>query len=439
MRSPQFNNILKIVIPTVFSQCAIFLFTIIDGIFVGQGVGTDALGAVNMALPFMMIIAAAYLLTTIGGVTIAAIRIGRKDIDGANQVFMHALCLTALFSVIFMIIGTIFNEALVTALGTTGVYHDMVSEYIFWCSIFTIPSAMSIILQGFGRNDNAAVLVMVATITSTVCNVFLDWLFVFPLQRGIAGAAIATGISQLLSFTIIVLHFIRKRGDLKIAKFKADGVLIKKILTRGLPEMLSQLTTPIMTICMNAVILRYIGNNGINAYSVISYISSFTFAIILGVAEGMQPLFGHSYGAQNGKDMKYYFRTGRILSFVGSSLVYLITFFIGANICKLFGADAAATEVAIATMPKYGWAFLFAALNTMIAAYLYSTKRTKESVLLNALRGFVFIPACVWGISIISEGELIWFTYGIAEVLSLLTGTIIVKHSERNGLTFDAD
>ncbi|MFW6676776.1 MATE family efflux transporter [Lacrimispora sp. AGF001] len=436
MLSPQLKNVLKIVIPTVFSQCAIFLFTIIDGIFVGRGVGTDALGAVNMALPFMMIIAAAYLLTTIGGVTIVAIRIGRKDVSGANQAFMHALCLTALLSAIFMIIGTVFNEVLVMALGAAGVYHDMVSEYIFWCSIFTIPSAMSITLQGFGRNDNAPILVMVATIASTVCNIFLDWLFVFPLQKGLAGAAIATGISQLLSFLIIAMHFIWKRGDLRIGKFKVEGALVKKVLTRGLPEMLSQLATPIMTICMNAVVLRYIGNNGINAYSVISYISAFTFAVILGVAEGMQPLFGHSFGEQNEQDLKYYFRVGRILSFVGSLLVYIVTFFVGANICKLFGADAAATEVAVETLPKYGWVFLFAALNTINGAYLYSTKRTKESVLLNVLRGFVIIPACVWSISIISNGTLIWFTVGIGEVLSLLVGAVIVKRSERNGLRF---
>ena len=91
MNSNQFKNVLKFVVPTVFSQCAIFLFTIIDGIFVGRGVGTDALGAVNMALPFVMIITAFYMMTTIGGVTITAIRIGRKDFYGANQVFMHSL------------------------------------------------------------------------------------------------------------------------------------------------------------------------------------------------------------------------------------------------------------------------------------------------------------------------------------------------------------
>lgn len=439
MRSTQLNNVLKFVIPTVFSQCAIFLFTIVDGIFVGHGVGTDALGAVNMALPFMMILSAVYMLTTIGGVTITAIRMGRKDIKGANQAFMHALSLTLLASAVFMIVGTIFNEALVSALGATGVYHDMVSEYIFWCSIFTIPSALSIILQGFGRNDNAPLLVMVATITSTLCNIFLDWLFVFPLQGGLTGAAIATGISQTVSLAIIGLHFIRKRGDLRISKFKVEGTLLKKVLTRGLPEMLSQLTTPIMMVCMNTVVLKYIGNDGINAYSVISYISSFTFAVILGVAEGMQPLFGQSYGEQNEKNMKYYFRTGLILSFVGSLLVYLVTFFVGADISRLFGADATATAIAVASMPKYGWVFLFAALNTVIAAYLHSTKRTKESVVVNMLRGFVFIPACVWGISMVSGGALVWFTVGIAEMLSLLAGAIIVKRSERNGFTFDVD
>lgn len=439
MNSNRFKNVLKFVVPTIFSQCTIFLFTIIDGIFVGRGVGTDALGAVNMALPFVMIITAFYMMTTIGGVTITAIRIGRKDFFGANQAFMHSLCLTILAAVIFTIVGTIFTSPLAIALGATGVYHNMVVKYIFWYSLFTVPSALSMLLQGFGRNDNAPVLVMTATITSTVCNIVLDWLFVFPLQGGIAGAAIATGISQTLSFVIIGGHFIFKRGELKITRFKMDWSLLKKVMTRGLPEMLSQLTTPIMMVCMNAVVLKYIGNDGINAYSVISYVASFTFAVILGVAEGMQPLFGQSYGEQNAQNMKYYFQVGRILSFSGSGLVYLVTFFIGASICQLFGADDAATKLAVATMPKYGWLFLFAALNTIIAAYLYSTKRTKESVLLNILRGFVFIPACVWGISMVSNGTLVWFTVGIAEVLSLLAGTIIVKRSEGNGITFDAD
>lgn len=434
MNSTQFKKVLQFVVPTVFSQCAVFLFTIIDGIFVGQGVGTDALGAVNIALPYMMIIAAVYMLTTIGGITITAIRMGRKDIDGANQAFMHAVTLTAIFSLVFVIIGTVFNDFVVTALGATDIYYDMVSDYVFWCSVFSVSNALSLLFQGFARNDNAPSLVMVSAVAGTICNIFLDWLFIFPLQAGVAGAAIATGISQTIAFLIILSHFVFKKGDLRIKKFKLEGVLLKKVLTRGLPEMLSQLTTPIMTICMNAVIMTYIGNDGINAYSVISFIASFTFAVILGVAEGMQPLFGQSFGEKNEAHLKYYFRTGLIFSFIGSAVIYLATFVVGEGICNLFGADVSATQMAVESLPKYGWAFLFMALNTVIAAYLYSTKRTLESVIVNILRGFILIPACVWGLSLLSEGSLVWFTVGIAEILSLIVGFAIVRFSERKGI-----
>lgn len=112
----------------------------------------------------MMVLSAFYMLTTIGGVTITAIRIGSGDIDGANQAFMHALTINLLFSVLFLVLGTCFNEVLVTVLGAKGIYHDMVSDYIFWCSAFTVPSSLAMLMQGFGRNDNAPVLVMIATI-----------------------------------------------------------------------------------------------------------------------------------------------------------------------------------------------------------------------------------------------------------------------------------
>lgn len=332
-------------LPSVCSQCAIFLFTVVDGIFVGRGVGTDALGAVNLALPYMMVLSAFYMLTTIGGVTITAIRIGSGDIDGANQAFMHALTINLLFSVLFLV----------------------------------------------------------------------------------------------LSFGIVALHFVQKRGVLRVSTFRFEGALVKKVLLRGSPEMLSQLTTPIMTLCMNAMVMKHLGSNGINAYSVISYVTSLAFAVILGVAEGMQQLFGQSYGERNAPDLKYYYRAGWSFALIGSLILYALAIATGRGICELFGADAAATKTAVLALPKYGWLFLFAALNTLIAAYLYSTRRTKESMLVNALRAFVFIPACVMGVTTLSSGALLWSAVGAAEALSFLSATGIVHHSERNGLVFRSE
>ena len=433
------KTVMKYVLPTILSQCAFFLFTIIDGIFVGHGVGTDALGAVNLAMPFIMIISAAFMLTTIGGVTITAIRIGRKDFEGANNAFMHALLCTLVFSAVFTITGTFFRRPLAALLGASDVYADMVSEYLLWYSIFTIPSAFAAALQGFGRNDGAPVFVMVSTIVSTLLNIFLDWLFVFPLKMGIGGAAIATGISQTASFVIIGSHFIRKRGNLRIKKFTFDKLLMFKVLKRGFPEMLSQLTTPITIFCMNLVIAKYIGNNGINAYSIVGYIISFAFAVFIGVSEGMQPLFGQSYGDKNDGDLRYYRKSGLIWSLCGSVIVYVLIIITGRAICLMFGADNAATELAITAIPKYGWSFLFGAMNTIISAYLYSTKRTKEAVIVNILRGFIFTPLCVVILSLLSGGGMIWFTVGIAEAITFVSAWAIMKHSEKGGIKFDKD
>lgn len=257
MKNQRARKVANYVIPTVLSQCAFFLFTIVDGVFVGNGVGTDALGAVNLAMPFIMVIGAAFMLTTIGGVTVAAIRLGRGDIPGANQAFMHSLGCTAVIATVFSVIGIMFTRPLAALLGADWNYIDMVCDYLLWYSIFTLPAAISTTLQGFGRNDGAPVFVMASTIISTALNIFLDWLFVFPLQKGIAGAAIATGISQVAGLAIIVVHFVKKRGVLRIAPVKFDAALVGKILTRGLPEMLSQLTTPVTILCMNLTLIKY--------------------------------------------------------------------------------------------------------------------------------------------------------------------------------------
>ena len=439
MKESRAKLIIQYVLPTILSQCAFFLFTIIDGIFVGHGVGADGLGAVNLAQPLVMVIGAAFMLTTIGGVTITAIRIGRKDYEGANQAFMHATASTLVVAIIFTLVGTLFTKPLANLLGAKGVYVKMVSDYLFWYTAFTIPSALSATLQGFGRNDGAPIFVMVSTIASTALNIFLDWLFVFPLKMGIAGAAIATGISQTVGLAIVIVHFLLKRGHLHFAKFQLDSKLLKKVLKRGLPEMLSQLATPITVFCMNLVIIRFLPNGGINAYSVISYIVSFAYAIFIGVSEGMQPLFGQSYGDKNADDLQYFKRWGMIVSFAGSAIVYVVIMLFARSVCQVFGADAAATELAVSAIPQYCWAFLFASLNTVLSAYLYSTKRTKESVAVNVLRGLIFTPLCVVALSFLTSGTLLWFTVGIAEMITFLCAMAIIRHSEKNGVKFEAD
>ena len=190
---------------------------------------------------------------------------------------------------------------------------------------------------------------------------------------------------------------------------------------------------------MNLTLIKYIGDDGVNAYSIIGYIISFAYAIFMGVSEGMQPLFGRSYGDQNEEDLHYFLRAGVIVSFGGSAVVYGLIIALGGVICAMFGADAPATAITVAAIPRHGWAFLFASMNTILSSYLYSTKRTRESAAVNVLRGFILTPLCIVLISVATNGSAVWYAVGVAELISFLCAIFITRRSERGGVRFSED
>ena len=428
------KTLIRYVLPTILSNCAFFLFTIVDGVFVGHGIGTDALGAVNIALPFVMIVGSLFMLTTIGGVTVTAIRLGRGDREGANQAFMHGLTGTLLFSLILSLVGMLFTDTIARLLGANGTFHTMVKDYLFWYSVFVVPSGLSTTLQSFARNDGSPILVSAATIISTCANIFGDWLCVFPLQMGLKGAAIATGVSQSIAMVIVLFHFLLKRGKLRIRPFRPSAALYRKLVLRGLPESIAQFATPVGIICMNYVLLDLIGDIAVNAYSVIGYVASFSFAFFVGAAMGLQPLFGQSYGAKDDRSLRYYFRAGILIALVSSVVITILLYFVGGAVCALFGVDEETLGFIITYMPQYSWGFILSALNTIISSYLYSTKRTQEAIIVNVLRSLVFNILITLLLPRLFGPVIVWCTFGIYEGLVLIVGTLLLRRSEHNGI-----
>ena len=210
------KTLLKYVLPTTVGSVCFFLFTIIDGIFIGRGVGVEDTGAVNLTMPFVIIVNALFQLSTVGGVTVIAIRKGRGDIKGANSAFMHSLTLTVVISALLCVLGTRVSAPLCKLMGATGIYAEMSAEYLFYYSLFIIPSGLSTALQGYCRNDGSPVLVSVGNVAGAAANIVLDYIFIFPLKGGLAGAAIATGISQTLVMLILLMHFVFKKGQLRV-------------------------------------------------------------------------------------------------------------------------------------------------------------------------------------------------------------------------------
>lgn len=432
----QSKKLIKYVIPTMLGSISFFLFTIVDGIFVGQGVGTNALGAVNLVMPFVMVVNALFQLTTIGGVAIIAVRLGRGDKDGANRAFMHAVSGTVVISALLMLAGTCLTGPLCRMMGASDTFYQLTTDYLFWYSLFIIPSGLSTALQGFCRNDGSPVLVSAATIIGTVVNIIGDWLLIFPLKMGVAGAAIATGVSQCVTFLIVLSHFLRKKGVLRICRFHVDRALLQKIAVRGLPACIAQFANPMTTLWINKMLTQQIGDIAVNAYSIISYVATFSMGVFFGVSDGLQPLYGQSYGAKDERSLKYYFRAGTIINLIGSLVINAALLAIGGAVCALFGADQATLDYTVRVMPLYSWGFIMVGITTNISSYLYSTKRSHEADAISILRSFVFNTLIILMLPRIFGGNIVWHTFGIAEAIVLVIAAGLLKRSERRGIVF---
>ena len=435
MQRSRTKTLIKYVVPTVLSNVCFFLFTVIDGIFVGQGV-ENGLGAVNLALPFTMIVGAVFMLINIGGVAIFAVRLGRGDKDGANAVFRQGTIILFITAAVLCAVGTFGADLLATLFGASETFHALCVDYLFWYSLFIIPSGLSMGLQAYCRNDGAPGLVSITIIVSTVANIFLDWLLIFPIPMGTKGAAIATGISQTLGLLVILTHFIRKHGILRFGKTKIEGKVLKEIVIHGLPEGIGQLATPIMTLCMNLVLASKIGDFGVDAFAVISYVASFTVAIFFGTSEGLQPLFGQSYGAKNESDLKFYFKSGVWINFIGSVVLTALVLIFGRPICALFGAEGETLEYILSVMPGYAWGFVVMSFNVMFSAYLYSTERSGQAIIISALRGIIVSPIIIFALPALFGAGVVWYTFGIYEFIVLIVAFVLLRRSERNGIVF---
>lgn len=424
------KSMYRYIFPAVGGLFVTYLYNVVDGIFVGQGVGAAALGAVNIGVPFITFVVAAAAMFPMGGATVVAIRMGRNDTLGANQAFMAALSLTALLSTILMVIGMIFSQRIVDLCGANRLSNEMrqmAADYLFYYSAFSVPMLMSTCLSVFVRNDGSPTLSFLGMCVGAAANIFLDWLFIFPLQMGVIGAAVASGLGQILSVLVLLTHFVFKKGALRIKPSAVDYLLIRKICRRGVPEAVSQLTTPVTALCYNLVLARLIGDIGVSTFSILSFIYSLANAILSGVAQGLQPLWGICYGRRNINEMNYYFRCGILINFVLSGLIYDMLLFYDRPIIRIFNQDPVLVETAAAALPVFSLSFIPMALNLIYTAFLFSTKRTDQANAIAVSRGLLVKAAAIFFIPALFGSRAIWIAPLAAEMVTLILAVALSK------------
>jgi len=424
------KNLWRYIFPAMGGLFVTYLYNVVDGIFVGQGVGAAALGAVNIGVPFITFSVAVAAMFPMGGATVVAIRMGRGDKEGANHAFMTSVALTLLVSLLLTMAGMVFCDQIIDMSGgrTLGkAMRDMAADYLFYYCAFSIPMLMSTCLSAFVRNDGSPTLSFAGMCVGAGANIFLDWLFIFPLDMGVIGAAIASGLGQVFSVAVLLSHFVRRQGSLRFRRFHLSGALAMKICKRGVPEAVSQLTTPVTALCYNLMLARLVGDIGVSTFSVLSFIYSLANAILSGVAQGLQPLWGNCYGEQDTDGMNEYFRWGIRINATLSVAIYGLLLFFTEPVIRIFNQDLELVQNASAALPLFSLSFIPMALNLIYTAFLYSTKRTLQADAISFSRGIVLKVAAIFCLPALLGGDTIWLAPLAAELLTLLLALVLSK------------
>ncbi|MCC8165740.1 MAG: MATE family efflux transporter [Planctomycetes bacterium] len=409
----------RYVIPSVSSMVVTFAYAVVDGMFVGRGVGANALAAVNIALPFnIFLLAAAYLIIT-GAATVFAIRTGRGDRAGANTVFNASGVLVIAVSALFAAIGVFWPERIAILSGASEALMENTVTYLRYYCMFSVIWTLSTWLAVFVRNDGRPSLAFWGMVAGAIANIFLDWLFVFPLQMGVKGAAVASGLGQVLSFAILATHLIGNRGVLRVRLLKPSLALVGKIVKRGVPEMITQLYHPLTVFCYNLVIIRTVGEDGIAAFSIITYIAAMFIGIFSGVSQGIQPLLGQSFGRNEHRNVTFYFRAGLVLNVVLSFSLYLAMVFGGGWLYGFFTTDPGLISLAEMIWKYNALAFVFASVNIVFTTYFFSTKQTPSAVVTAGCRGLLFNTICIFTFPLLFPADYVWFAIVASEVATI--------------------
>lgn len=413
------RNVFRYVVPAVSSMIVTFAYVVVDGMFVGRGVGANALAAVNIALPFNVLVTAVGTLLTIGGATVFAIRTGRGDSGGASEVFLTSGLLVVIASVALAVIGVACPETIATVSGANAVLLESTATYIRYYSMFAIAISASLWLSAFIRNDGRPGLAFWGMVSGALANVFLDWLFVFPLQMGIKGAAIASGLGQILSLAILSTHLIGNRGVLRLRAFKPSPPLMGKVVARGTPELITQLYHPLTVLCYNLVVIKVAGEEAIAAFSIITYIASLFIGIFTGVSQGIQPLLGQSFGSGKKRDLSFYFRAGLIINLSLSVFLYFGMVIGGQWVYALFSSDAELIRMAEFIWKCNAPAFVLASVNIVFTTFFFSTKQTGNATIVAASRGLLLNSICIFAFSYLVDAKYVWFAIVLSEIITI--------------------
>ena len=415
---------------SVLGTLGVSCYILADTFFISKGMGADGLAALNLAIPIYNFIFGTGLMLGMGGATKFSICKSGGTEEEAGRIYTHTLCLAAIGSLLFMLPGIFWVEELALLLGAEGAILPLTCTYLRWLLLFAPSFIWNETLLCFVRNDGGPQLAMVAMVIGSFSNIVLDYLLIFPLGWGMFGAIFASGISPLISILIMLPHWRRKDCSLRFTPAKPDPAASGQIIALGFPSLVTQLSSGIVMILFNFLILHLAGSVGVAAYGVIANIALVAVGVYTGIAQGVQPLLSSLYGQGDRVQLGRMQRYGVTTAVATAAAVELLLFLFAGPVAAAFNSEGLAEmqQMAVEGLYLYFLCSIFAAYNTLLSNFFTSVERPRPAQLLSILRGFVLIIPMALALAAVLGMTGVWLACPITELLTAALGFFLYRH-----------
>lgn len=427
----------KLFFPTLIAMVSNSVLNICDGMFVGHGVGPDALAAINIVAPYFMLCIGIGLMLGFGASVIGSIRLAENNVAAARLVMTRAYVSGMVVFALIILFSFIFLDPILIALGSSERLLDMARSYLLWL----LPGFFFFYLQCVGmmliRLDGSPKYAMSVQVVAAVLNIFLDWLMVFPLGMGITGASIATSFSLVVGGTMVVVYFLFFSDKIRFCSLGRGADAVRGLFRSmadmskiGFATFLSEIAIGAMMVAGNYMFMQRLGEAGVAAFSVGCYLFPIMFSISNAVAQSAQPIISFNYGARCRERVDSALRLALVTSVAAGIAISAGMWFGSGGLASVFlPSGSEAWSIAVGGLPLVGLSSAFFAVNITYIGYYQSTEQVVVSTAFTLLRGIVLVIPAFIVLPMIVGNPGLWLSIPVAEALTL--GAIIAFRSLR--------
>lgn len=429
-----YKKLLRFVLPSIIMMIFTSIYSVVDGVFVSNFVGKTAFAAVNLIMPVTMGIGVIGFMLGTGGSAIVSKTLGEGDKQKANQYFTMIVIATAMGGFILTVIGLIYIRPIAIAIGAA---ENMLEDCVLYGRIIItaeIAFMLQNLFQSFFVTAEKPQIGLGMTVLAGLTNIILDTLFVAVLRLGVAGAAVATAMSQVVGGIVPIFYFIRKNDSvLKFTKTNINLRVLLKACTNGSSELMTNLSTSIVNILYNFQLMKIAGEDGVAAYGVIMYVNFIFQAIYIGYSIGSAPVVGYHYGAANYDELKNLLKKSIAIVGVFGFVLTFSAIVLSSPLSKIFvGYDTELFEMTKHGFRLYALSFFVSGFNIFGSAFFTALNDGVISAAISFLRTLFFQVIVVLILPIILGLNGIWLAVAVAELFTvIITVIFFVKNKNK--------